>query len=91
MLARLQRRFLNEGFPHEIGLFLGYPPEDVRGFIFNKGQNFICCRYWKVYHNAERAMEMFRKIDKAQILAMNILAEPLPARVAARRLGRVTQ
>ena len=22
-----------EPFPHEIGLFLGYPPEDVRGFI----------------------------------------------------------
>ena len=24
-------------FPHEIGLFLGYPPEDVRGFILHKG------------------------------------------------------
>ena len=22
-------------FPHEVGLFLGYPPEDVRGFIEN--------------------------------------------------------
>jgi len=22
-------------FPHEIGLFLGYPPEDVRGFILH--------------------------------------------------------
>lgn len=22
-------------FPHEIGLFLGYPPEDVKGFILN--------------------------------------------------------
>ena len=22
-------------FPHEIGLFLGYPPEDVEGFILN--------------------------------------------------------
>jgi len=24
------------GFPHEIGLFLGYPPEDVCGFIENR-------------------------------------------------------
>ena len=29
-------------FPHEIGLFLSYPPEDVLGFIENKGQNFKC-------------------------------------------------
>ena len=27
-------------FPHEIGLFLSYPPEDVRGFIENRAQNF---------------------------------------------------
>ncbi len=25
-------------FPHEIGLLLGYPPEDVIGFIENRGQ-----------------------------------------------------
>ena len=26
-------------FPHEIGVFLGYPMKDVRGFIENKGEN----------------------------------------------------
>ena len=30
-------------FPHEIGLFLGYPPEDVRGFILHKGNCCKCC------------------------------------------------
>ena len=30
LMRRLQRF---EAFPHEIGLFLSYPPEDVRGFI----------------------------------------------------------
>lgn len=30
-------------FPHEIGLFLGYPVGDVVGFIKNKGKNFKCC------------------------------------------------
>ena len=29
-------------FPHEIGLFLGYPFEDVMGFIENKGENYLC-------------------------------------------------
>ena len=33
-LSRLRRRLTqNPEFPHEIGLFLGYPPEDVRGFM----------------------------------------------------------
>ncbi|MCR5153646.1 MAG: DUF3793 family protein, partial [Lachnospiraceae bacterium] len=27
-------------FPHEIGIFLGYPLEDVKGFIENKGKNY---------------------------------------------------
>ena len=37
-LPRLLSRFRSGGeFPHEIGLFLSYPPEDVRGFIRNKG------------------------------------------------------
>ena len=31
LMGRLQCQ--KDGFPHEIGLFLGYPPEDVRGFI----------------------------------------------------------
>ena len=37
-VARLMHR-LREGqeFPHEVGLFLSYPPEDVKGFI-DKGQ-----------------------------------------------------
>ena len=40
-----------DGFPHEIGLFLGYPVEDVLGFIENAGQNCKCCGCWKVYCN----------------------------------------
>ena len=35
-LTELIRRMGESGeFPHEIGLFLSYPPEDVRGFIEN--------------------------------------------------------
>ena len=33
-VAQLIRRFRESGeFPHEVGLFLSYPPEDVKGFI----------------------------------------------------------
>ena len=43
-------RRLHEGgeFPHEIGLFLSYPPDDVRGFIDNKARNFKLSGQWKV-------------------------------------------
>ena len=48
-----------EEFPHEIGLFLGYPPEDVHGFIEN---NACCCKCtgcWKVYGDEEAARKKF--------------------------------
>ena len=48
-LNRLQARFAEGGgFPHEIGLFLGYPPEDVLAFVATGGAGCKLCGYWKV-------------------------------------------
>ncbi len=59
-LPRLLARFRCGGdFPHEIGLFLSYPPEDVRGFIENKGRHCKCVGCWKVYGDAEQALRRF--------------------------------
>jgi hypothetical protein len=85
-LDHLQNRFLECDIPHEIGVFLGYPVEDVLGFIENAGKNCLCCRHWKVYHNAERAREMFRQIDEAHSRALDILREPKLLHIAARLL-----
>lgn len=52
------------GFPHEIGLFLGYPIDDVISFIENKGKNFKCCGCWKVYHDEDNAKKTFEKYKK---------------------------
>ena len=51
-----------EDFPHEIGLFLGYPPEDVDGFIENKCCKCVGC--WKVYGNEDAARKLFAKYKK---------------------------
>ena len=59
-VEHLKERF-KYGFPHEIGLFLGYPPEDVKGFIKNKGKNYIFCGYWKVYCDEKKARSRFCK------------------------------
>lgn len=53
-----------EEFPHEIGLFLGYPPEDVQGFIENKACNQKCTGCWKVYGDPVRAQKTFEKYKK---------------------------
>lgn len=64
-LCRLSQR-LGEGdtFPHEIGLFLGYPLEDVEGFIANGGKNCKCTGCWKVYCNEEEAVRRFTQFKK---------------------------
>jgi hypothetical protein len=63
VLEYLKTRFMKNEFPHEVGLFLGYPPEDVAGFMQHKGQNYKLCGYWKVYGDVERAKMLFRQYD----------------------------
>lgn len=72
-VAKLMRR-LREGkeFPHEIGLFLGYPPEDVRGFIENKAANCKCIGCWKVYGDEAAARREFAKFNKCTEIYRNL-------------------
>lgn len=66
-LRRLQERLaVQDDFPHEIGVFLGYPVEDVVGFIENAGQNCKCCGCWKVYCDECTAMRTFAKFRKCR-------------------------
>lgn len=63
---RISRRASRGDFPHEIGLFLGYPLADVRGFIENKGKNCRCCGCWKVYGNEREARTRFARFEKCR-------------------------
>ncbi len=66
-IRHLKKRFEeSDAFPHEIGLFLGYPLGDVKGFIKNKGRHCLCCGYWKVYCNACETMRLFEKFSKCR-------------------------
>lgn len=64
VIELIKRLGESEEFPHEIGLFLGYPPEDVRGFIENRAGGCKCVGYWKVYGDAEAAQRLFAKYKK---------------------------
>ena len=60
----IERLHTAEEFPHEVGLFLGYPPEDVWAFIENKAANQKCVGCWKVYGNEEQAKMTFARYQK---------------------------
>lgn len=60
LLEQLSSRLcLEQDYPHEIGLFLGYPLSDVIGFIENKGWNYTSCGCWKSYGDPEKAQAYF--------------------------------
>ena len=42
-----------------LGIFLGYPLADVKGFIEHNGKDFLYQGYWKVYENVEERKKMF--------------------------------
>ena len=75
-LLRLKDRLSHcHEFPHEIGLFLGYPPEDVCGFIDNKASGYKCVGCWKVYGDAEAARKTFAKYKKCTDIYCALLAK----------------
>lgn len=48
-------------FPHEIGLFLGFPVKDVEEFIRHDGRDCLACGFWKVYCDEKKALNTFRR------------------------------
>ncbi len=67
ILFRLEERInQSAGFPHEIGIFLGYPLNDVVGFINNNGKKSKCAGYWKVYCNEDEAVRIFKRYSRCR-------------------------
>lgn len=84
-LAHLARRIMEKGgeFPHEIGLFLGYPLGDVKGFIKHRGQNCKCTGCWKVYCDEREARRQFCRFEKCRSIYCRLYRE-------GRALSRLT-
>ncbi len=69
-----------EGFPHEMGLLLGYPVEDVEGFIEHKGHKFLFSGYWKVYGNVEEKQKLFCEYENAKETVIQLLDKGMDIR-----------
>lgn len=80
-------------FPHEMGILLGYPIEDVSGFINHKGKNYLYSGYWKVYGNMQEKIALFQQYQKAkerliQLLASGIKMEEILAQYSKKELQK---
>lgn len=61
---RIRARKSSEEFPHEIGILLGYPLEDVEGFICHKKEGCKCVGTWKVYGDVQQAKASFHRFER---------------------------
>lgn len=79
VLRQLSGRLCLEGeFPHEIGVFLGYPLEDVIGFIENNGRNYTCLGCWKAYGDPCRAQERFDAYHRCTEYCRSVFCPGMP-------------
>lgn len=82
MLVEFQKRYKKnigtpEQFPHEMGIILGYPVEDVIGFTKNKGKDFLYSGYWKVYEDMNAKVELFKRFENAMNEQIKMMASGL--------------
>ena len=56
-------------------LLLGYPAEDVRGFMGIGYKKCLYTGYWKVYEKAEEKIALFSEYDRAMDLALSMAYE----------------
>ena len=72
-IAHLMEKLTDtSSFPHEIGLFLGYPPEDVLGFI----RDPAACKFsgcWKVYGDVSAAQIRFESYHSCTQICCSLL------------------
>lgn len=60
-ISVLKQRLCQNDFPHEIGVFLGYPLHDIYGYINHRNDGCLLVGDWKVYANPEEAQKTFAR------------------------------
>ena len=82
MLKKLSKNFSKDSPTHEIGLFLGYPPEDVEAFVENEGRDYLFSGVWKVYTEPQKAKLCFNEYQNVRNRVAQILSGGIPAHQA---------
>ena len=84
--ARLQT---GNGFPHEIGVFLGYPLKDVAAFMGWISLPFSCQRLWKIYGDPRHSLQLAHRFSHCRNRMAHHLARQAsaPHQLANQPLG----
>lgn len=78
-IGRLLKKLnASDQFPHEIGLFLGYPPEDVCGYMKNKGKSPKYTGHWQVYGDESSAIAKFESFKRCTKVLSKMAAKGHP-------------
>ena len=80
LLQRVSKKYTahkqeKEAFPHELGLLLGYPAVDVKGFMEQGGKNFLYSGYWKVYGNVRETVLLFKEFGRAKEYVVRLVKQ----------------
>lgn len=73
-LSHLKSRFVNF-CPDEIGIFLGYPLNDVIDFKDRDKKVCKCTGYWKCFNDEKSSKKAFEKFDEIKIVEMKSILE----------------
>lgn len=75
LLEELARRVAaSDQFPHEIGLFIGYPAKDVAAFMGLVKLPFTCQGPWKIFGNPEKSLCLARTFQQSRQVMINQLS-----------------
>ncbi|MBO4386317.1 MAG: DUF3793 family protein, partial [Treponema sp.] len=69
------RMLCKDGFPHEVGIVLGYPVNDVIEFENHKGHGCKYCGYWKSYTDAKNAKRCLCKFKECSFICSSCYDE----------------
>ena len=82
----LKSRYEKYHCPHELGLFLGIPFQDVKDFMECTTKRCLLCGYWKVYNDSNKAKEIFNKYDKVKEYTIKNMLQGNSSRSLALRI-----
>lgn len=77
----LIEKIANGEIPPELGVFLGYPLKDVRGFMGFPGFKLTKINGWRVYGNPELSDKIYGEISAAREKIKLVLQESAPEEI----------
>lgn len=72
-VEKLKKRYDEFNCPHELGIFLGYPLNDVKDFMECSSKKCLACGYWRVYNDYNAAKEVFNIYDMIKEKTVNYI------------------